>query len=68
MGRYFYEGEKVGQGKEAAKEFIKSNPELKEELETKLRASMAPQVDETLNEEIEENKTEIAETQEEIKE
>lgn len=65
---YSYEGEKVGQGKEAAKEFIKANPELKEELETKLRASMAPQVDETLNEAIEEDKEEIAQIQEETEE
>ena len=39
---YSYEGEKVGQGKEAAKEFIKSHPDLKEELETRLKASMQP--------------------------
>lgn len=37
---YSYQGEKVGQGKEAAKSFIESHPELREELETRLRAVM----------------------------
>ena len=52
---YSYEGEKVGQGKEAAKEYIKTHPELKEELETRLKASMNPQVDDTLEMAIEED-------------
>ena len=39
---YSYEGEKVGQGKEAAKLFIKERPEFKAELEEKLKAAMNP--------------------------
>ena len=34
---YSYNGEKIGQGKENVKALLKSNPELKEELETKIR-------------------------------
>ena len=43
---YSYEGEKVGQGKEAAKLFIKERPEFKEELEVKLKAAMNPTTEE----------------------
>ena len=35
---YSYEGEKLGQGRENAKLFLKENPELKEEIEEKIRA------------------------------
>lgn len=34
---YSFEGEKIGQGKEAAKEYIKQNPDFKEELEALLK-------------------------------
>ena len=34
---YAYNGEKIGQGKENVKALLKSNPELKEELENKIR-------------------------------
>jgi len=34
---YSFEGEKIGQGKEAAKEYIKQNPDFKEKLETLLK-------------------------------
>jgi len=34
---YAYKGEKIGQGKENAKIFLKSNPEIKEEIELKIR-------------------------------
>ena len=41
-GAWFsYNGEKIGQGKEAAKNTIKSNPELLEELKTKLMEKTA---------------------------
>jgi recombination protein RecA len=39
---YSYEGDKVGQGKEAAKQYIKANPDFQAELEEKLKAAMAP--------------------------
>lgn len=34
---YSFEGEKIGQGKEAAKEYIKQNPDFKEKLEALLK-------------------------------
>lgn len=34
---YSYAGEKIGQGKENAKQFLKNNPEIKEEIEKKVR-------------------------------
>ena len=35
---YAYNGEKIGQGREAAKRFLKENPSVMEEIETKVRA------------------------------
>ena len=34
---YSYNGEKIGQGKENVKEFLKNNPKLKAELDQKVR-------------------------------
>ena len=34
---YSYNGEKIGQGKENAKIFLKSNPEIAEEVDRKIR-------------------------------
>ena len=54
-GAWFsYNGEKIGQGKEAAKTFIKSNPALMEELGAKLREKTAPQKAEVSEEKKEE--------------
>ena len=36
---YSYKGEKIGQGKENAKEFLRNNPSIKEEIESKVRES-----------------------------
>ena len=36
---YAYNGEKIGQGKENAKAFLKNNPDIKEEIEEKVRES-----------------------------
>ena len=36
---YAYKGEKIGQGKENAKAFLKNNPDIKEEIENKVRES-----------------------------
>lgn len=47
-GAWFsYNGEKIGQGKEAAKNFIKSNPSLMDELSTKLHEAMNPTSDDS---------------------
>ena len=34
---YSYNGEKIGQGRENVKEFLRQNPEIKEEIETQIR-------------------------------
>jgi len=39
---YAYEGERLGQGRENAKDYIKSNPELYAALETKIRSQVMP--------------------------
>ena len=36
---YSYNGEKIGQGKENAKQFLRDNPTIKEEIENKVRGS-----------------------------
>ncbi|MEG0468487.1 MAG: DNA recombination/repair protein RecA, partial [Longicatena sp.] len=44
-GAWFsYNGEKIGQGKEAAKNTIKDNPALMQELATKLKDKTSPKV------------------------
>lgn len=35
---YAYNGDKIGQGRENAKQYLKDNPEVMEEVETKVRA------------------------------
>ena len=37
---YAYNGEKIGQGKDNAREFLKENPDLAREIENKVRASL----------------------------
>ena len=37
---YAYNGEKIGQGKDNAREFLRENPELAHEIENKIRASL----------------------------
>ena len=37
---YTYEGERLGQGREAAKEFLRSTPDLRDEIEQKVRAAV----------------------------
>ena len=44
---YAYEGEKIGQGRENAKNFLESNPEIMEAVEKKVRAHYKLGVDET---------------------
>jgi recombination protein RecA len=36
---YTYEGERLGQGREAAKDFLRSNPDLSSEIEHKVRVA-----------------------------
>jgi recombination protein RecA len=37
---YAYNGEKIGQGKDNAREFLRENPEVAREIENKVRLSM----------------------------
>jgi len=37
---YAYNGEKIGQGRDNAREFLKENPDLAREIENKVRASL----------------------------
>jgi recombination protein RecA len=39
---YSYNGDRIGQGKENARQFLKDNPEMAEDLERRLRAEMLP--------------------------
>lgn len=45
-GAWFsYQGERLGQGKENAKQALRDRPELAEEIEAKIRAKLVPQED-----------------------
>jgi recombination protein RecA len=37
---YAYNGEKIGQGKDNAREFLRENPDLAHEIENRIRESM----------------------------
>jgi recombination protein RecA len=37
---YAYKGEKIGQGKDNAREFLRENPELAREIENRVREAM----------------------------
>jgi recombination protein RecA len=37
---YAYQGEKIGQGRDNAREFLRENPDLSVEIENKVRASL----------------------------
>jgi recombination protein RecA len=39
---YSYGDDRIGQGKENVREFLKSNPEVAVEIETKIRAKLLP--------------------------
>jgi recombination protein RecA len=39
---YSYKGDRMGQGKENARQFLKDNPDISDEIERKLRAEMMP--------------------------
>jgi recombination protein RecA len=39
---YSYKGERIGQGKDNAREFLKSRPELAKEIEDQIRAKLLP--------------------------
>jgi recombination protein RecA len=39
---YSYKGERIGQGKDNAREFLKARPELAKEIESQIRAKLVP--------------------------
>ncbi|MBN2691256.1 MAG: recombinase RecA [Burkholderiaceae bacterium] len=46
---YAYNGEKIGQGKDNAREFLKANPDISREIENKIRANLGvPEANEAL--------------------
>jgi recombination protein RecA len=47
---YAYNGEKIGQGKDNAREFLKENPDLSIEIENKVREAVGIRVLPTSNE------------------
>ena len=50
---YSYNGERIGQGKENSRTYLKEHPEIANEIETKLREKLLPSVNGP-NQEIEE--------------
>ncbi|HET6591739.1 MAG TPA: recombinase RecA [Xanthomonadales bacterium] len=56
---YSYKGERMGQGKENVRQFLKDNPDIADEIETKLRAEMMPS--RSVKSASEENVEEVAE-------
>ena len=49
-GAWFsYNGEKIGQGRENAKEYLKNNPEIMAEVEQKVRANFATAFEKSLD-------------------
>lgn len=50
---YSYEGERIGQGKENSRNYLKEHPEIANEIEAKLREKLLPKADE-LNQETKE--------------
>jgi recombination protein RecA len=56
---YTYEGDQLGQGKENARQFLKDNPDLANELETKIKTTLGVGVHEETEEVDEEPETDL---------
>ena len=52
---YSYNGERIGQGRENAKVFLKENPEVAEKIEDSLRSASRPKASDEPSEEISQN-------------
>ena len=58
-GSWFsYNGDRIGQGRENVKKYLKDNPEILKEVETKVRENFAKAFEQSLGEEIEEDEEE----------
>ncbi len=56
-GSWFsYKGERIGQGRENVKKYLEDNPDIMKEVETKVRENMEQAFENSLNEEIKEDK------------
>ena len=45
---YAYNGEKIGQGKDKARNFLKENPDIAAEIDAKIREKLLPQADDSM--------------------
>lgn len=54
-----YNGEKIGQGKEAARQYLKENPKIRADIEKGIRAAVKQKSDIPLNLGAEEEKTSV---------
>ena len=64
-GAWFsYNGERIGQGRDNAKQYLKNNPQIRDEIEAKVRANISKAFDKTLTEELEIGNDEIGEDEE----
>jgi recombination protein RecA len=48
---YSYNGDRIGQGKDKVRTFLKENPAIADEIETRIRAELMPKVDDVVQEE-----------------
>ncbi|MDE5830371.1 MAG: recombinase RecA [Clostridia bacterium] len=56
-GSWFsYKGERIGQGRESVKKYLEDNPDIMKEVESKVRENMEQAFENSLNEEIKEDK------------
>ena len=64
-GAWFsYNGERIGQGRDNVKQYLKNNPKVRDEIEAKVRANIAKAFDKTLTEELEIGNEEAEESEE----
>ena len=64
-GSWFsYNGDRIGQGRENVKRYLQDNPEILEDIEKKVRANFAKAFEESLGEELPEDKEETEEPEE----
>ena len=63
VGENGQEGQRIGQGKESARKFLKDNPEISADLETRIRAKLTPSAASPTTPETEDKITEVDKTE-----
>ena len=63
VGENGQEGQRIGQGKESARKFLKDNPEIAADLETRIRAKLTPSAASPTTPETEDKITEVDKTE-----